>query len=399
MPLRDFDEVRERLVLRVEPRSLVQLAMGGIVLISLAFGVGYWLGRSSVVEASGTRIQAATTREANPTGTAPTEPAPAEPEPARRPAYVLQLAEEPILPRPVEATTERKPSPPDPVEAITERKPPPPRPVEAVTERKPVPPTVRLPPEPPPPAWLVARLRWVRSLAAAVRPAPALGGLRASLASGVAVAVWQARWVAPGTEAAEALRVWLDRVNSRPRLGLALGTVRASADSGVATSLWRAPWLPPGAHGLVVLQDWIRRASRTALPRIGLDRASRSSGVAAATWAAPWPPAPPVVEVAVAPVPRGVAPAAPAQPSLPRMAPRKFVVQVRALGNATEAAALAEDLQRKGWQASVSSVVIADKGTFHRVRIGPFHTQDAAKALQKKFEAQQGPGTVVLGQP
>ncbi len=86
-------------------------------------------------------------------------------------------------------------------------------------------------------------------------------------------------------------------------------------------------------------------------------------------------------------------------PRAGRPAAGKYVLQIKAFRNQSEADAFAEELRGKGYTVAVSSVEVLDKGQFFRVRMGPFGTLEAARAAQKKLEQAEGHATIILATP
>ena len=77
----------------------------------------------------------------------------------------------------------------------------------------------------------------------------------------------------------------------------------------------------------------------------------------------------------------------------------KYVVQIKAFRNQAEADSFAGELRIRGYTVSVSTVDVAEKGQFFRVRMGPFGTLDVARAAQKKLETVEGHQSIVLATP
>lgn len=100
-----------------------------------------------------------------------------------------------------------------------------------------------------------------------------------------------------------------------------------------------------------------------------------------------------------APVDQAPATDVPKLPRAGRPAAGKYVLQIKAFRNQSEADAFAEELRGKGYTVAVSSVEVLDKGQFFRVRMGPFGTLEAARAAQKKLEQAEGHATIILATP
>lgn len=90
---------------------------------------------------------------------------------------------------------------------------------------------------------------------------------------------------------------------------------------------------------------------------------------------------------------------APTLPRAGRPVAGKYVLQIKAFRNQSEADAFAEELRGKGYTVAVSAVEVLDKGQFFRVRMGPFGTLEAARAAQKKLEQAEGHATIILATP
>ena len=93
---------------------------------------------------------------------------------------------------------------------------------------------------------------------------------------------------------------------------------------------------------------------------------------------------------ATTPAPASATPEAPAAEAKP-LPSDVFYLQVGAFQKAADADNLKAKLALTGLYASVQEVVIADKGTMHRVRVGPFRDPDEmnrARALLAQNSAQ-----------
>jgi cell division septation protein DedD len=86
-------------------------------------------------------------------------------------------------------------------------------------------------------------------------------------------------------------------------------------------------------------------------------------------------------------------------PRAGRPAAGKYMVQIKAFRNESEAQAFADELRGKGYTVSLSTVEVPDKGQFFRVRLGPFGTLDAARTAQKRLESAEGHATILLSVP
>ncbi len=65
---------------------------------------------------------------------------------------------------------------------------------------------------------------------------------------------------------------------------------------------------------------------------------------------------------------------------------RLFTVQVSSLRSPSNAEALRTRLARRGYEAYVEKVNLADKGLFHRVRVGPFKTRAGAQRVARRLK-------------
>nr|MBP6637630.1 SPOR domain-containing protein [Sulfuritalea sp.] len=93
---------------------------------------------------------------------------------------------------------------------------------------------------------------------------------------------------------------------------------------------------------------------------------------------------------ATTPAPASATPEAPAAEAKP-LPSDVFYLQVGAFQKAADADNLKAKLALTGLYASVQEVVIADKGTMHRVRVGPFRDPDEmnrARALLAQNSVQ-----------
>ncbi len=97
-------------------------------------------------------------------------------------------------------------------------------------------------------------------------------------------------------------------------------------------------------------------------------------------FAGPWSPAP-----AAAPERAQ----AEAEPKTPAPASGDWVVQVASLSSGAAAERFAQALDRQGFPAFVAQAQIDGK-TYHRVRLGPLASRDAANAMAERLEAQAG---------
>ncbi len=77
---------------------------------------------------------------------------------------------------------------------------------------------------------------------------------------------------------------------------------------------------------------------------------------------------------------------------------RRFFVQVKSLRNEVEAAAVADSLRAKGLGPSVMRADLGEVGVFFRVRLGPFHSQEAATAARDGLHAGGDVDAIVVTQ-
>jgi len=108
-----------------------------------------------------------------------------------------------------------------------------------------------------------------------------------------------------------------------------------------------------------------------------------------------------------APAPAPAAPATPATPAAPpgvtvapapeaKPAPSEvFFLQVGAFQKAADADNLKAKLALTGLEASVQEVSIPEKGTMHRVRVGPFRDPDEMNRARKLLSQSGVQGTVI----
>ena len=68
---------------------------------------------------------------------------------------------------------------------------------------------------------------------------------------------------------------------------------------------------------------------------------------------------------------------------------RMYWVQIKSLKGGDEAKAFAASLRTKGYTLTVSLAQVTGMGAFHRVRLGPFRGQAAAKAALLAFQKRE----------
>ncbi len=76
-----------------------------------------------------------------------------------------------------------------------------------------------------------------------------------------------------------------------------------------------------------------------------------------------------------------------------------FHLQIRAFRDATEAKALQQQLKSRGHPAVLTSVEVPGKGTFWRLRLGPYASLEETRAAQRRFEEAEGLPTMILVDP
>lgn len=314
--LRDFEKVRERIILRVEPKHIAQWLIAALLLAAVAFVGGYVAG----------------TRGYRPAWLDPSF------------AQALAPADSPVVAPAAAATASPLPT------------------------------------------------------AVAAQPSPAVAepGLE------VASADPQEQVIAPGDTA------------PTPSVAGAAGpepevAARSAAAPGDAGVLPAAPAeAPPPAVDTAAPPTQVSAAAAKPVPpepAVARAKGSKAGGKSAESQAAAQPSkAKPVSsDGAEAGEPAAVDQAPPTDvPKLPRAgrpAAGKYVLQIKAFRNQSEADAFAEELRGKGYTVAVSSVEVLDKGQFFRVRMGPFGTLEAARAAQKKLEQAEGHATIILATP
>ena len=72
-----------------------------------------------------------------------------------------------------------------------------------------------------------------------------------------------------------------------------------------------------------------------------------------------------------------------------------YFVQVAAFRAAGDAESRAKKLSQKGYKTVIVKADVPGKGTYHRVRLGPFASLDEAKAFALKFEKKEKVSTYI----
>ncbi|MCG2677250.1 SPOR domain-containing protein [bacterium] len=65
---------------------------------------------------------------------------------------------------------------------------------------------------------------------------------------------------------------------------------------------------------------------------------------------------------------------------------KKFTIQVASFQDKARAELVANGLKQKGYQSVISSKGLPDKGTWYRVFVGDFDTEDEARSLLEKLK-------------
>lgn len=77
-----------------------------------------------------------------------------------------------------------------------------------------------------------------------------------------------------------------------------------------------------------------------------------------------------------------------------------YVLQVMSFATHALAEEFAEGLRERGHGAFVTEGQVPERGTVHRVRLGPFESMSAAQAYRRRFETEEGiAGIVLRGSP
>ncbi len=346
MPLRDFDQVRERIHLRVEVRHIAQGVLLVLTLVGAAFAGGVWYARQQPPAAA----------------EAANEPA-AAPAPAGLPPAAVAMADD----------------------------------ASRATESPIYPTPVALAPAPePPPALEAAPDAAIARAADADTPEPT--------AEQLATAPGE-RAISPAEVAAAVPAAKPPAVAPPPPNAAKPVTVQAAAPAPppAAKAAVVAVQAPQPARPAVVAPPPVVVAKAPAPHGLGLFGTMRMAPTVALVAAAPPALKPAVVALADE---KAHAP----QVHKPVVRPREddvrppppsghYVIQVKAFRDAAEAKAFEADLRGKGHAPKLTSIEVPDKGTFYRVRLGPFDSLDAARAAQKQFEAAEGHMTILLGVP
>lgn len=90
--------------------------------------------------------------------------------------------------------------------------------------------------------------------------------------------------------------------------------------------------------------------------------------------------------------------AAPHSAPVPAGRDGRFTLQIISYRTRAEADLFTDALRSKGHSAFVTVGDILDRGTFYRVRVGPFETLADARAYRTQFEASEGMNTFIVRQ-
>jgi cell division protein FtsN len=82
----------------------------------------------------------------------------------------------------------------------------------------------------------------------------------------------------------------------------------------------------------------------------------------------------------------------------PKPAAKRYVVQVGSYRQESDAEKVAGELRDKGYQATVTSVDLADKGKWYRVRVGSPAAKEEAEIRAKEFEEKEKKKAAVLSE-
>ena len=378
MPLRDFERVRERIEIHLEIRHLAQIIAGGLALLALAFGAGWWAASSQqlvIAQQQSTHVQIA-------------------PFPAPPPG--LAARRQPVLPRAVNPRRAARPKLARVLEAMVREQPLSSAVAAEHREQAGRSESAESPFE------HVARDR--AATAPAAPPSPAIRFKH--IHSGATV---NARPDSPeanrGEGWPELATIPAELVQSQPLRPLALSSsidvtrlVRIEPASLGLTGLVgpdgaaiATPVVvggvttePPVAAPLqaadaMELKRWLAQETQREQDRLAAERAEQERVAAEAAR----------LQVQQA-AERAAAKPQAAAPDL------IFFVQVKAFRNQPEARDFAKLLKDRGHKPLVSRITVPDRGEFHRVRIGPYTTIESARAAQRSFQAREPYETMVM---
>ena len=96
------------------------------------------------------------------------------------------------------------------------------------------------------------------------------------------------------------------------------------------------------------------------------------------------------------PLVSAITPPAKSGPKAPAGMDGAYTLQVASYQSPEDAAEFAEELRARSHEAFVLQAEVAGRGTFHRVRIGPFKTMMEAEAYRSKFEQDEQMNTYIV---
>lgn len=336
MPLRDFDQVRERIHLRVEVRHIVQGLIVVLALVSAAFAGGMWYaGQHATIAAAPAAASAeATTEDLPPVAVAAAEPA-------------TTAAQTPIVPVPVAVAAAE----PD---------------VTASVASAPDAAAIDVPVAEPTPEQL-ATAPGERAVPASEVATPPAANAPQVLVAAAAPAPAPAAVVAPVKPAETPVKPVVAPVNP---------IVAAPPQPVVVATLEHTP------RGL------------------GLFGTLRMAPTVSLVAVAPQPVVAPVAEVKPAPQPPHKPLVKPREDDVrPLPVNGHYVIQIKAFFNEKEAVAFEAELRAKGYAPKLTSIEDPGKGMIFRVRLGPFDRLETARAAQKQYDAAEGQVTILLSVP
>lgn len=85
----------------------------------------------------------------------------------------------------------------------------------------------------------------------------------------------------------------------------------------------------------------------------------------------------------------------PAAATAPKAPEARYYVQVASFANVSDARKRAAELGKKGYSVIIVKADIPGKGTYHRVRLGPFSSISKAKSFALKFEKREKVSTFI----
>lgn len=212
--------------------------------------------------------------------------------------------------------------------------------------------------------------------------------------------------VVVATSVALALGIWLGRSPESSSLAEA----RPDALAQLAAKTHVEPTtkkMAPERTGAVAFPRKLSDATRPTTALAAVEDAEKKSAAVAVDGNTPEPP-PATDRLSVVPLPardmidpspaitrpsdaleRHAGTATHASPPVAAGSAEGYQLQVSSYTNAAEAHAFAERLRERGHRSFVVTFTHAERGTFYRVRVGPFPTAKLATEYRAKFEAQE----------